>query len=331
MRIRTAAVLCIALCVQYEAFGVEIQSEGYGETVSNAVAQARQQAVDTVAGSFVVSTTVLDNDVPSETVRQYSGGLVKSTKVISVTSDGKLYHAVVLVDVDDRKINSRIPPSSVPLDVTDALKKSIHDYNQTREVVETLDHTTAAYGAAVSRVSMDNAGSTTTVRVEYTIALNPKWIDDVRVLARTVGRPIVLDHLMGGVLRAFGADAALSKDDPSREPIVCFSDKSGWYPDNCWETRHSFDSLRKGIVPVKITIRTRSGDIVKIEKVPTQNVALQKVLLGEVVYFNKSNKEMRFVHPGLMVYEADTITTAVDIDISSDLLMGMSDVTAEVL
>jgi hypothetical protein len=55
-----------------------------------------------------------------------------------------------------------------------------------------LDNPAQAFAVQVKKVTYTNHGEMTDVLIEAQIGYSPKWYDDVRVMAKTIGREVNL-------------------------------------------------------------------------------------------------------------------------------------------
>ncbi len=127
-----------------------------------------------------------------------------------MTEQEGLFVVRIKAAVDTDKVNSVIV--STGMEITDALSaqlaKSRDDHEKTRRIVEALDDPAQAFAVQVQKVTYTNHGEMTDVLIEAQIAYSPKWYDDVRVMAKTIGRQVNIGSAWADVLWGLGALSA---------------------------------------------------------------------------------------------------------------------------
>jgi len=189
--------LCLAILLySLTAVAEEVTSAGYGKTFDEALQNAKTTCVEQVAGTFIVGESSIEGDVYHSHIAQYNGGLITRYTVQTTQENDGLIEVVIKADVDTDKVNSMIVANSahVSSDVSGKLEKSRDEYNKTQEIITALDETSQAYTVQVGEITYRNRGDLTDVSVQLKLMHSTKWLDDVRVMAKTIGREVDTGH-----------------------------------------------------------------------------------------------------------------------------------------
>ena len=315
--------LALLACLSLGAQAAEVTVTGYGKSVDEAFGNAKTAAVGQVAGTFVTGQSTLEGDAYSSRTDQYNGGRIRKHEILSVDEENGLFAVRILADVDTDKVNTVIVSNGaeIPALVADQLDKARDDDEKTRKIVEALDDPSQAFAVEVTKVTYRNRGELTDVLVEGRVVYSPKWYDDVRVMARTIGRKVDIGSKWREAL--WGLAALTAAVDPtlpgnmfsiarhanptpkySPEHMVCFGKDNGWDIDECYETRHPFTNIR-GDGPLRIYggLVQDDGQIAFGElRVDLGNALFLGVYPGRRVYFSKSATGRKFMNPGIVLF-----------------------------
>ncbi len=315
--------LALLACLSLGAQAAEVTVTGYGKSVDEALTNAKTAAVGQVTGTFVTGQSTLDGDTYRSRTDQYNGGRIRKHEILSVDEENGLFVVRIRADVDTDKINTVIVSNGaeVPALVADQLDQARDDHEKTRRIVEALDDPAQAFAVEVTKVTYRNRGELTDLTIEGQIVYSPKWYDDVRVMARTIGRKVDIGSKWREALWGLAALTAVVNPalpgtmfsvaryanpppKPSPEHMVCFGKDNGWDIDECWETRHPFTNIR-GDGRLRIT-----GNLVQADgELPLGELLIDLgdelflgVYPGRRVYFSKSATERKFQSPGIVLF-----------------------------
>lgn len=315
--------LALLACLGLSAQAAEVTVTGYGKSVDEALANARTAAVGQVAGTFVTGQSTLEGDAYRSRTDQYDGGRIRKHEILSVDEENGLFAVRILADVDTDKVNTVFVSNGSEIDaqVADQIDSARDDHEKTRRIVEALDDPAQAFAVEVTKVTYRNRGELTDMVVQGRIVYSPKWYDDVRVMAKTIGRKVDIGSKWREALWGLAAlSAAINPGMPgtlfsvarhanpepksSPEHMVCFGKDNGWDIDECYETRHPFTNIRgDGLLRVYGGLVQNDGQLPFGElQVDVGNELFLGVYPGRRVYFSKSATERTFQSPGIVLF-----------------------------
>ncbi len=315
--------LAVLACLSLSAQAAEVTVTGYGKTVDEALTNAKTAAVGQVAGAFVTGQSTLEGDAYRSRTDQYNGGRIRKHEILSVDEEDGLFSVRILADVDTEKVNTVIVSNGAEIDaqVTNQLDSARDDHEKTRQIVEALDDPTQAFAIEVTKVTYRNRGEFTDLVVQGRVVYSPKWYDDVRVMAKTIGRKVDIGSKWREALWGLAAlTAAINPALPgtmfsvarhanpppksSPEPMVCFGKDNGWDIDECYETRHPFTNIRgDGLLRIHGGLEQDDGRLPFGElRIDLGEGLFLGVYPGKRVYFSKSATERTFQSPGIVLF-----------------------------
>ena len=315
--------LALLACLSLSAQAAEVIVTGHGKTVDEALTNAKTAAVGQVAGTFVTGQSTLEGDAYRSRTDQYNGGRIRKHEILSVDEENGLVAVRILADVDTDKVNTVIVSNGAEIDakVADQLDGARGDHEKTRRIVEALDDPAQAFAVEITKVTYRNRGELTDLVVQGRIVYSPKWYDDVRVMAQTIGRKVDIGSKWREALWGLAAlSAAINPGLPgtlfsvarhanpepksSPEHMVCFGKDNGWDIDECYETRHAFTNIRgDGLLRIYGGLVQDDGQIAFGElRVDLGDALFLGVYPGRRVYFSKSARERKFQNPGVVLF-----------------------------
>lgn len=311
------------------AQSAEVMATGFGKTVDEALQNAKIAALEQVTGTFVTGRATLEGERHQSRIDQYNGGLIRTHQVISVSEEDGLFIMLIKADVDTDKVNTVISSkgAEVTETVTDQLEKARDDFEKTRRIVAALDEPAQAFAVRVTKVRYRNRGEMTDVEVDGEIVFNPKWYDDVRLMARTIGRPVDIGSAWKEALWGLAALTAvvnpaitgtafslarMAQGTPkvSEEYMACFGKDNGWDVDECYEIRHPMPRIMGGHrLPLAGKLVLDDGEMgLGRLNVDSGWQMLLNVQVGQRIYFSKNGKERKFLNPGIVLFEKGKAT-----------------------
>lgn len=224
------------LIVSSIASAEEVRVIGYGATYNSALENAKTQALEKGASTFIIGENRARNGRVTEEIDQYNGGVIKTYKIVSRNSTPVGYEVEIIADVVPKN-NSMKKSSGTSLDI------DFEDYDKRERVVRHLDNVTTAIRADVMPTSHKIGRYETTVYTNVILSWQPKWISDMKSFASVVNQKgntnnNIRDRVTGSAISysmtAFGPIGALASlgvynaTKPNEQPInqnmmVCFS------------------------------------------------------------------------------------------------------------
>jgi hypothetical protein len=180
-------VLLLTACSTIKHNSANIQTEGIGHDCTSALKQAKLKAAEDYKGTFVNSKRRLVNDrMYSESVDEYSGGVIESYKVKS-TSGGS--PCVVTIE-------AKIAPDSKSIEVNSetslelgSVERHINQQNTTREMLRKLIHRPELIkveSSTIKPVVYDDGSIGMAVKFTK-IVPSPKWMTDLELFLSVHG------------------------------------------------------------------------------------------------------------------------------------------------
>ena len=327
------------LCQNLQA--EEVTVTGYGKTVDAALQNAKTAAVEQVAGTFITGKATLEGGQYRSRTDQYNGGLIKRHEILSTIKQDGLFAVRIQADVDTTKVNSVIESNGAEITapVADRIEKSRDDFEKTKRIVEALDDPAQAFAVRVKKVTYRNQGELTKIIAEIEIIYSPKWYDDVRLMARTIGREIDTgawwrDALWGLAALTAAVNPALPgtmfsiarqaevKQQASPEYMACFGKDNGWDVDECYEIRHPLSRTTRSS-QIKLGGRLVQGDeVLRFEDVTvdTAEELYMSVWNGKRTYFSKRGKERKFHNLGIVLFRKGVAAVMYEITVPTQKL-----------
>lgn len=315
--------IALLTCLSLSAQAAEVSVTGYGKTVDEALTNAMTVAVGQVAGTFVTGQSTLEGDTYRSRTDQYNGGRIRKQEILSVDEENGLFAVRILADVDTDKVNTVIVSNGAEINarVADQLDSARDDHKKTRQIVEALDDPAQAFAVEVTQVTYRNRGELTDLIVQGRIVYSPKWYDDVRVMAKTIGRKVDIGSKWWEAMWGLAAlSAAINPALPgtlfsvarhanpppksSPEHMVCFGKDNGWDIDECYETRHPFTNIRgDGRLRIYGGLVQGDGQLSFGElRLDLGDALFLGVYPGKRFYFSKSSTERKFQSPGIVLF-----------------------------
>lgn len=316
--------LLILLCLLSRGvLAIEVEAVGHGSTAEEALNNAKTAAIEQVAGTFVTGRSQVENGSYRQRIDQYHGGRILHYEVVGSEAERGLIVTRIRADVDATKINdvaadkgADISPATV-----DQLSADRDDAQRAQNIVDALDDPAQAYVIRLLKTSYRNRGENIDVTLEGAVFLNPKWVDDLKVLAKTMNHPVdlgsrwsdffwglsalsaAINPMLPGTIGHL-ARATQAKPEKGDEYMACFGETPGWDVDECHLIRHPLYRLsRTGRRNVQVVIDTGNGPRPIEQFTINIDALLPEVSSGQKVYFRSSARERRFGFPGVLVYE----------------------------
>jgi hypothetical protein len=187
---KTFLVGLIIAAVCNFAQAAEVTATGYGSSFDEALQNAKVLATEQVSSTFVTGKQELTNGIFKETLGQYNGGVIQSYIVKSVAISGGMYTVKIVATINTDKVNVVAAPSTVPMAVIiPQVDKAASEYEKTADALAAINKASRPF-AITSGSNTYTAYDGNIVNVVYHLNMiwNPKWIDDVRQLTRTIAR-----------------------------------------------------------------------------------------------------------------------------------------------
>lgn len=319
----------------------EVTVTGYGASVDEALLNAKTAAVEQVAGTFITGQSTLEGDQYHSRTDQYNGGLIRRHEVLSAFEQNGLVAVRIKADVDTDKVNSVILSNGADITapVADKIEKSRDDFEKTQQIVKALDDPAQAFAIQIKKVDYRNRGDLTDISAEVQIVYSPKWYDDVRLMAQTIGRKIdigsrwadalwglaaltaIVNPALPGTMASIARYAQVNQQT-SQEYMVCFGKDNSRDVDECYEIRHPLKKTTGDNI-VQLSGRLTQGDErTDFDKVmiDTAQQLYMSVQIGKKIYFSRSSHEREFYNPGILLFRKGAATFLYEVTVPTEKL-----------
>lgn len=304
------------------ALAVEVEAVGYGRNTEEALINAKTAAIEKVTGTFVTGRTALQEERFRQRIDQYHGGRIRRYDIVESETENGLIVTRIRAEVDTDKVNTVALDQGADITsaTVDQLNADRDEDQRARKILDALDDPSQAYVVRLLKTSYRNRGDKVDVALEGIVFLNPKWVNDLKILAQTMNRPVDLGSRWSDFFWGMSALSAVmnpalpgsighlaratqTKPEAGDTYMACFGETPGWDVDECHLIRHPLYRLsRNGRRNIQIMLDT--GETSRQVGLLPINIAplLPEVSSGQKVYFTKSAKERRFGFPGVLVY-----------------------------
>ena len=224
------------LLISTFASAEEVRVTGYGATYASALENAKTQALEKGASTFIIGENHAKNGSVTEEIDQYNGGVIKTYKIVSKNSTPVGYEVEIIADVVPKN-------NSMKKNRGTSLNIDFDEHDKREKIVRHLNNVTSAIRADTSSVSTKVGAYETTVNANITLSWQPKWISDMKSFASVVNQKgdtnnNIRDMVTGGAISysmtnfgAIGALASLGVYSATKPPerainnnmMVCFS------------------------------------------------------------------------------------------------------------
>ena len=171
--------LLLSACTTVNQGNPAIQAEGYGSDCTEALKQAKVKAAENYKGTFVSNQRTLVNDQKyTESLNEYSGGVVRSYKVISSKGATPCFVSIEAQVSPDTKSIAVNQESSIDLG---GVERHLNQQTSTQELLRKLIHRPEMIKVETRTIdpTVYNDGSIG-VSVKFTkIVPSPKWTTDL--------------------------------------------------------------------------------------------------------------------------------------------------------
>lgn len=174
------------------AQAVEVTATGYGSSFNESLQNAKVLATEYAASTFLTGKQELTGSKYKETLCQYNGGLVQKYTVKNTVVNAGVYAVTIQADVNTEKINKIIADGeSSPSVAVSRVEKAADEHRKTEAALATINLVSHPFVIVVDNSEYSTDGGRR-VDIVYQLHLmwNPKWVDDVKQLAGSIGRPI---------------------------------------------------------------------------------------------------------------------------------------------
>jgi hypothetical protein len=321
---RTHVLGTLLLALMLHASGAHsadtVITEGVGSTCDDALRQAKTQATERIAGSYLNSQRSLRNDsMLEESVSEYTSGVVTSFSILN--TDGLQPCKVriqAVVDIEKSKLLA--PPianNSVDLGYIGSLVDKRKDgISMAMQLINRPEH----FSVDMSEMQFQNASGRTQIEFDIRkISYSGQWQADIEALlsvqkkpqiyerpgAASIGKGLLALVALPVLIPAIIIAAPFMKPEPKKEPqspdsSLCFQDTAN--PDllNCYDGSLATEVMNQLTnMAYSVVLKDPSNNLYRLA--PEQRISLLQEYWSPVplITENSSERRQRFILVGV--------------------------------
>ena len=179
MKMKKVLFLTLAL-IGFNVNAANVVASGEGLTCEEALVNAKINAVDKVNGTWVHGNSYVRDNLFSEKITTYNGGVVKSYKVLKDDCKYIIIEAEVVPQSNKVETNS----AKVSQDLFNHMIAKVENEEKLSKAVEVLNDRSKALTFKIKNIQYQYKGIATLVTVEGDLSLQEKWINDYKALSK---------------------------------------------------------------------------------------------------------------------------------------------------
>ena len=309
---RGALLVAFTLATSVALSAETVITEGVGTTCDDALRQAKNQATERVAGSYLNSQRSLRNDsMLEESVNEYTSGVVTSFSILS--SDGLQPCKVriqAVVDIEKSKLLA--PPianNSVDLGYIGSLVDKRKDgASMAKQLINRPEH----FSVDMSEMAFQNAYGKTQIEFEIRkITYSGQWQADIEAMlsvqkkpqiyerpgAASIGKGLLALVALPVIIPAIIIAAPFMKPEPKKEPqnpenSLCFQDMNNRDLLNCYDGPLATEVMNQLYnMAYSIVLKAPSNELYRLA--PEQRISFLQEYWSPTPLITESSTERR--------------------------------------
>lgn len=272
----------------------QFQVVGQGSTYELALADAKNKALNRVAGTFIISSTQTRNTRQTTSTSEYTGGVIRSHDVVDVSETAEGLVMVTIDAVVQQGKKNVVAASNIDPEWQENIGALLEEQQRQQEFAPTLGNQ-PMYVATITKTLLTARANFAEMKVAYNVVWSPKYVDDIRTYANTAGQ--------------------LTKIGDARTMYaVCFGTTAGWRPDEqCRDVSAEIPSVDQPLY-LKIWKRYKDGSS-KYEVVDLRGEQSQLRVVtqpGQRFYHAQSGREVKY-QKGVVIFEKGTVNGVINL------------------
>lgn len=151
-----------------------VTAAGFGETCDGALENAKKIAVEKVNGAWISGDRHVRDNLFSERISEYNGGLIRSYKVLR----NDCTHVIIEAKVVPRSNRVHTNSGNVPKEVRTHLESRIENEKKLAQSVSYVDDRSSALAFDFDNVEYKPNNHTTKVVIDGKVYFQEKWVHD---------------------------------------------------------------------------------------------------------------------------------------------------------
>ena len=245
----------LVLLISSKAFALDVIASGEGKNFDEALTNAKLVAVDKVNGAWIHGDSFVRDNMFSEKITQYNGGVIRKYDVLVSTPTTVTIKADVVPRSNEMTTNSL----SVTADMKQELKSRVANQAALEKAKQVVDSRERAIAFNPTKVMYVNKGDTTTVIMNGEVSFQKKWLEDFKALLDMSGNGFNLNSFYKPV---FVNVSGMDGHTEVTKSNFRFYDELGLYSFAPNGVRIDKDAREF----VQLTFTVKTADLMKVDK-----------------------------------------------------------------
>lgn len=173
-----------ALFISTNVAALEVVASGVGKDYNESLQNAKMAALDKVNGAWINGDAYVRNNMFTEKITQYNGGVIRTYTVVKNTPN----YVTIVADVVPRDKNTMTTNTlNVPVEIRNELEGRQENYKARQEAIKTIDNRERALSFVSDKVEYENLGETTKVMITGKVSIQPMWDSQYQELIKSAG------------------------------------------------------------------------------------------------------------------------------------------------
>lgn len=173
-----------AFLISANASALEVVASGVGKDYNESLQNAKMAALDKVNGAWINGDSYVRNNMFSEKITQYNGGVIRTYDVIKATPN----YVTIVADVVPRDKNTMTTNTlNVPTEVRSELEGRQQNYKARQEAIAIIDNRERALSFESEKIEYENLGDLTKVIITGKVSIQPMWNSQYQELIASAG------------------------------------------------------------------------------------------------------------------------------------------------
>lgn len=177
-------LILVAFLISANASAYEVVASGVGKDYNESLQNAKMAALDKVNGAWINGDAYVRNNMFTEKITQYNGGVIRTYNVIKSTPN----YVTIVADVVPRDKNGMTTNTlDVPSDMRSELGGRQENYKSRQEAIKVIDNRERALSFESEKVEYENLGDKTKVIITGKVTIQQMWNSQYQELISTAG------------------------------------------------------------------------------------------------------------------------------------------------
>lgn len=177
-------LVLLAFLISANATAAEVVASGVGKDYNESLQNAKLAALDKVNGAWINGDSYVRNNLFSEKITQYNGGIIRSYNVLKATPN----YVTIVADVVPREQNTMTTNEfDVPNKMRSELSGRQENYTSMKEAIKIVNNRERALSFELIKIDYENLGDKTKVIIDGKVSIQKMWNNQYQELVKTAG------------------------------------------------------------------------------------------------------------------------------------------------